>query len=40
MTKRNGIYAGGFVHRSIRIPSNLELDGTRKVVSQSTDSQF
>ena len=28
MTKRNGISAGGFAHRSIRIPSSPELDGT------------
>ena len=27
MTKRNGISAGGFAHRSIRIPPNPELDG-------------
>ena len=39
MTKRNGIYAGGFAHRSIRIPSSPELDGTMTVVSQSTDFQ-
>lgn len=31
MTKRNGIFAGRFVSLSIRIPTSLELDGTRTV---------
>ena len=31
MTKRNGIYAEEFTHRSIRIPPSPELDATRTV---------
>ena len=34
MTKRNGIYAGGFAHRSKRIPSSPKLDATRSVCFQ------
>jgi hypothetical protein len=34
MTKRNGIYAGEFTHRSIRIPPSPELDATRIVCFQ------